>query len=239
MNWEIVSNHLPQLFDGTLLTLQLTFISLSIGLLAAFPLAMMRLSNKTWLRAPAYLYILYFRGTPLLVQLFLTYFGSGQFRVELESLGLWGLFREAYFCALLTLTLNTAAYTAEILRGAIQAVPRGEIEAAKACGMSDLLRFRRIVMPKALRIALPAYGNEVVFLMQATSLVSTITLLDLTGVARRLIAKTFAVYEVYIAAALIYLCLTYTLVFVFRKLEAHFSRHLQARPISKPKTTPL
>ena len=161
----------------------------------------MRLSKNFLVRAPVYGFIFYFRGTPLLVQLFLVYYGSGQFRPELEALGLWTFFREAYFCAVFTLTLNTAAYTAEILRGAIQAVPYGEIEAARAMGMSRSLLYRRIILPKAFRIALPAYSNEVVFLFQATSLVSIITLLDLTGVARVLVARTFAVYELYIAAA--------------------------------------
>ena len=125
----------------------------------------MRLSPNPLLWMPVYGYILYFRGTPLLVQLFLVYYGSGQFRPFLDSIGLWVLFREAYFCAVLTLTLNTAAYTAEILRGAIQGVPRGDIEAARAVGYSGILLYRRIVLPKAFRIALPAYTNEVVFLL--------------------------------------------------------------------------
>lgn len=227
MDWNIVLENLPSFADGFIITLKLAVISLLVGLLLAVPLAMMRVSKHALLWVPAYGYIFYFRGTPLLVQLFLIYYGSGQFRLELDSLGLWGWFRDAYFCALLTLTLNTCAYTAEIFRGAILAVPRGEIEAAIACGMSKLLRFRRIIFPKAFRLALPAYGNEVVFLLQATSLVSTITLLDITGVARRLVAKTFAVYEVYIAAAIMYLIMTYLLVFLFKKLEARMSTHLQ------------
>ena len=181
MDLAIVWESLPRLLDGAALTLEITVISVLIGLALAVPLAIMRLSANPFVWMPVYGYILYFRGTPLLVQLFLIYYGSGQFRPFLDSIGLWVLFREAYFCAVLTLTLNTAAYTAEILRGAIQGVPRGDIEAARALGYSGTLLYRRIVLPKAFRIALPAYTNEVVFLLQATSLVSIITLLDLTG----------------------------------------------------------
>lgn len=219
MDIDVIIDNFPRLMEGTWVTVQITVISLVLGFVIAVPAAAMRLARNPLARLPVQGFMFYFRGTPLLVQLFLIYYGSGQLRVPLESLGLWMWFREAWFCAVLTLTLNTAAYTAEILRGAIQGVPRGEIEAGRAVGMSGVLLFRRITMPKAFRIALPAYGNEVVFLLQATSLVSTITLLDLTGVARRVIAQTFAVYEVFIAAAIIYLVMVYALVFLFRWME--------------------
>ena len=204
MDLAIIWESLPRLLDGAVLTLEITVISLVVGLALAVPLAIMRLSPNPVLWMPVYGYILYFRGTPLLVQLFLVYYGSGQFRPFLDQIGLWVLFREAYFCAVLTLTLNTAAYTAEILRGAIQGVPRGDIEAARALGMSGTRLYRRIVLPKAFRIALPAYTNEVVFLLQATSLISIITLLDLTGVARIIVARSFEPYKLYITAGLIY-----------------------------------
>jgi octopine/nopaline transport system permease protein/arginine/ornithine transport system permease protein len=219
MDLGVVIDNFPRLMSGTWVTVQITVLSLVLGFVIAVPSAAMRLSDNPVLRLPVQGFMFYFRGTPLLVQLFLIYYGSGQLREPLESVGLWMWFREAWFCGVLTLTLNTAAYTAEILRGAIQGVPRGEIEAARAVGMSGVLLFRRIIMPKAFRIALPAYGNEVVFLLQATSLVSTITLLDLTGVARRVIAQTFAVYEVFITAAVIYLVMVYALVFLFRWME--------------------
>jgi len=226
MELNVVWDNLPKLLQGAQLTLEITLLSLLIGLLIAVPVALLRLSKHPLLWVPASGYILYFRGTPLLVQLFLIYYGSGQFRVELTDLGLWGLFREAYFCAVLALTLNTGAYTAEILRGAIQAVPVGDIEAARACGMSRALMYRRIILPKALRLAWPMYGNEVVFLMQATSLVSVITLLDLTGVAGRIISKTFAVYEIYLTTALLYLAITYVIVFLLKRVERRLNRHL-------------
>lgn len=219
MDLAVIIDNFPRLMSGTWITVQITLISLVLGFVIAVPAAAARLSGNPLMRLPVQGFMFYFRGTPLLVQLFLIYYGSGQLRLPLESIGLWMWFREAWFCAVLTLTLNTAAYTAEILRGGIQGVPRGEIEAGRAVGMSGVLLFRRIIMPKAFRIALPAYGNEVVFLLQATSLVSTITLLDLTGVARRVIAETFAVYEVFIAAAVIYLVMVYALVFLFRWME--------------------
>ena len=229
MDFEIIWSSLPKLLDGALLTVEITLLSLVIGFVIAVPVALLRLSHQPLLSAPAYGYILYFRGTPLLVQLFLIYYGSGQFSAFLETIGLWGFFREAYFCALLTLTLNTGAYTAEIFRGAIQAVPRGEIEAARALGMSRLLEFRRIVFPSAFRIALPAYTNEVVFLLQATSLVSIITLLDLTGVARIIVARSFEPYKLYIVAGLIYSVISYAFILIGQRLERRLNRHLRDR----------
>ncbi|MCH7941876.1 MAG: ABC transporter permease subunit, partial [Proteobacteria bacterium] len=193
------------------------------------PLALLYIAKNRLLSMPVRAYVFYFRGTPLLVQIFLIYYGSGQFRDAFEAAGLWVFFREPYFCAVLSLTLNTAAYTAYILRGAIQNVPFGEVEAARACGMSRGLLYRRIVLPLAFRMALPAYTNEVVFLFQATSLVSIITLLDLTGVARIIVARSFAVYEIYITAAVLYLIVTYAMLWAFRKLEHRWSGHLRDR----------
>ncbi len=232
MDLAIVWESMPRLLEGAALTVEITVISVAIGLALAIPLAIMRLSPNPLLWMPVYGYILYFRGTPLLVQLFLVYYGSGQFRVFLDGIGLWVLFREAYFCAVLTLTLNTAAYTAEILRGAIQGVPRGDIEAARALGYSGTLLYRRIVLPKAFRLALPAYTNEVVFLLQATSLVSIITLLDLTGVARIIVARSFEPYKLYITAGLMYLAMTYFFLFLSRRLEHWLSAHMRERPAS-------
>jgi len=229
MDFDIIVTSLPKLVDGLGVTVQLTGLALIIGICIAVPLALLRVSKNPLLWMPVYLYAFYFRGTPLLVQLFLVYYGAGQFREALQDVGLWTLFREAWFCALLTLTLNTAAYTVEILRGAIQAVPAGEIEAARACGMSRGLLYRRIILPKAARIALPAYGNEVIFLFQATSIVSIITIMDLTGVARVIVARTFDVYEIYITAGLMYLAVTYGIVGVFKLVERRIYRHMRPR----------
>jgi len=229
MDLKVVVDSLPQLLQGLWLTIEITALALILGFVLAVPLALLRVSPRPAFWSPVYAYIFFFRGTPLLVQIFLIYYGAGQFRPWLAEIGLWTLFREPYFCALLTLTLNTAAYTAEIFRGAIQAVPHGEVEAARACGMSGWLMYRRIVLPKALRLALPAYSNEVVFLFQATSLVSIITLMDLTGIARVIVARSFAVYEIYIAAGLMYLAITYAILGAFRRVEHRLSRHLRER----------
>lgn len=224
--FDIIWDSLPKLLTGSITTIQLTFISVSIGLCIAVPLALMRVHKNPVLRWPVYGFIFYFRGTPLLVQIFLIYYGSGQFQALFDQIGLWQLFREAWFCAILSLTLNTAAYTAEILRGAIQSVPFGEIEAARACGMSGSLLYRRIILPKAFRIAWPAYTNEVVFLLQATSLVSIITIMDITGAARVIASRSFAFYELYLTAALLYLVLVYGVLYVFRRIEYRITGYL-------------
>jgi len=225
---DIVIESLPRLMSGTWVTIQITALSVIIGLCLAVPVALMRVAKSRMLSVPSYVFCFYFRGTPLLVQIFLIYYGSGQFVDLLQTLGLWQFFRQAYFCAVLTLTLNTAAYTAEILRGAIEAVPWGEVEAARACGMNTRVMYRRIILPKAFRLAWPAYTNEVVFLMQDTSMVSIITVMDLTGVTRVISARSFAFYEMFIAAALIYLALVYGVLFVFRRIEHRISSHMQA-----------
>jgi len=225
-----VPKNFCKLMAGAWLTLQLTVFSVCVGLVLAVPVALLRLSRNPLLNWPALAYTFYFRGTPLLVQLFLVYYGAGQFFRELREIGLWnGFFRDAYFCALLTLTLNTAAYTAEIVRGAILGVPKGEIEAGRAFGMSKILLYRRIVLPKAARIALPAYSNEVVFLFQATSLVSLVTLLDLTGMARDIIADTFRTFETWIVVGLIYLALSGLIFYAFKRVERRLMRHLGGR----------
>lgn len=230
MGLNIIWESMPRFLDGTLITIQITALSVIIGLCLAVPLALMRVAKNPFVRGPVYAFIFYFRGTPLLVQIFLIYYGSGQFQDGLSQIGLWPFFREAYFCAIMSLTLNTAAYTAEILRGAIQGVPWGEIEAARACGMSGALLYRRIILPKAFRLAWPAYTNEVVFLLQASSLVSIITLMDITGVARVLAARTFAFYELFLTAAVIYLVLVYGVIWVFHKIEHRISAHLRPAP---------
>jgi octopine/nopaline transport system permease protein/arginine/ornithine transport system permease protein len=226
---EIIWDSLPRMMSGALLTMELTILSVVFGLCLAVPLAMLYLAKNPVLSLPVRTYVFYFRGTPLLVQIFLIYYGSGQFRDALEAVGLWTFFREPYFCAVLSLTLNTAAYTAYILRGAITNVPFGEVEAARACGMSGILLYRRIILPNAFRLALPSYTNEVVFLFQATSLVSIITLLDLTGISRIIVARSFAVYEIYITAGVLYLIGTYSMLWAFRKLEHWWSGHLRVR----------
>lgn len=228
LEWGVMLESLPRLLQGTLLTLELVALALVAGGLLSVPLAMLRVSSNPVLRALPLAYTFFFRGTPLLVQLFLFYYGLAQFEVVRESI-FWPIVREAYWSALIVFTLNTGAYTTEILRGAIQAVPRGEVEAAQALGMPRATLYRRIVLPRAYRIALPAYGNEIILMLKASALASTITLLDLTGMARTVIAKTYLPVEIFLVAGAIYLALTFLLVNGFRLLERRVLRFQQPR----------
>lgn len=218
MNWELMWDSVPKLLAAVPLTLQLVLLSLAAGAVIAGLTAAARLSDNMFLRAGAWGYVFVFRGTPLLVQIFLIYYGLGQFEAVRSSF-LWPFLREAYWCAVLALALNTGAYASEIIRGAVSAVPHGQLEAARACGMSGWGAFRRIVAPQALRHALPAYGNEVVLMVKASSLASTVTLLEITGAARRLISQTYAVFEIFIVAGAIYLALNMLASLLVRLLE--------------------
>ena len=218
MNFEVIVDNLPRLLEGALLTVELVVLALLLGMVFALPAALMRVSENWWLRAPAYGYIFFFRGTPLLVQIFLIYYGLGQFEAIRES-ALWPVLREPYWCAIIAFALNTGAYTAEILRGAIEAVPTGQIEAARAFGMSKTLCYRRVILPQAWRIAMPAYGNEVILMLKSSALASTITLLDLTGMARTIIARTYMPVEIFLAAGALYLLLTFIFTRAYRLLE--------------------
>ena len=208
MNFELMIETFPKLLSGLNLTIQLVTISLFLGFCLAVGLALLRLSNNTFLSFFAKTYVFYFRGTPLLVQIFLIYYGIAQFEIIRETF-VWSFFKEAYWCGILALTLNTCAYSSEIIRGGIQSVPFGQIESAKSVGMSRFLLYRRIILPIAFRQALPAYGNEIILMVKATSLVSTITLMEVTGIARLIIAKTFSPVEVFIVAGLIYLTINF------------------------------
>ncbi len=224
MNVSLTFDVLPLLISGLVLTLQLTGISIVVGFAIAVPLALMRVSNSTTLSHLVSLYTFVFRGTPLLVQLFLIYYGASQI-VWIRSSIAWSIMRDPYWCALIAFSLNNAAYVTEILRGGMLAVPPGEIEAAKALGMSYALRTRRILLPAAMRLCLPAYSNEIVLMLKASSLASTITLMELTGTARKIVAQTFSPYEVFVAAALIYLGVTTVVAFALARLESHLNRH--------------
>lgn len=210
MDIAFALNALPQLLTGAVLTLQLTGLSLLLGLILAVGVAFGRLSRFKPLSALVGAYVFAFRSTPLLVQIFLIYYGLGQFPAVRESI-LWPLLREPTWCAVLALTLNSAAYTGEIIRGGIQSVPFGQIEAARALGMSGFLLTRRVVLPLAFRQALPAYGNEMIQVVQATSLASTITLMELTGVARAIASRTFQPVEVFVIAGAVYLALNFVI----------------------------
>ena len=233
IEWAVITENLPEYAAGLWLTLQLTVISLAAGLLLAIPLAVLRTSGAAFVSRGVWAYTYFFRGTPMLVQLLLVYYGLGQFEwVQArwaEGNSLWLVFRDPYGCALVTFALNTCAYTTEILAGALRATPHGEIEAAQACGMSRLTTIRRILVPGALRRALPAYSNEAIFMLHGTAIASTITLVDLTGAARNAYSQHFAPFEAFIFAGLIYMCVTFVLVGLFRLAERRWLGHLQAR----------
>lgn len=216
-------------WTGLVNTVQLVFVSLLIGVVIAVPLAVLRMSRQWWISGPIWLYTYVFRGTPLLIQLYIAYFGFAFVPGVQHS-----IFRffvdDAVYPALLAFTLNTCAYTTEIFYGAIRATPRGEIEAARAYGMSTLTTYRRIVLPSAFRRALPAYGNEVIFMLHASSIASAVTITDLTGAAYYVYARFYSPFPAFIFVALVYMALSFSIQGVFRKLEHHLLRHL--RPLS-------
>ena len=226
MNFELMIETFPKLLSGLNLTIQLVTISLFLGFCLAIGLALLRLSNNTFLSFFAKTYVFYFRGTPLLVQIFLIYYGIAQFEIIRETF-VWSFFKEAYWCGILALTLNTCAYSSEIIRGGIQSVPFGQIESAKSVGMSRFLLYRRIILPIAFRQALPAYGNEIILMVKATSLVSTITLMEVTGIARLIIAKTFSPVEIFIVAGLIYLTINFIVTRLVNFCEIKLTPYLQ------------
>lgn len=226
MDFSVVIEYFPRLMQGALTTLELVLISGIIGSVLALPIGLARHSHRLWLRAIPYCYIFFFRGTPLLVQIFLVYYGLAQFEA-VKSSALWPYLREPYWCAIIAFSLNTAAYTAEILRGALGAVPKGEIEAAKTIGMRQVQLYRRIMLPRAFGMIMPAYGNEVILMLKGSALASTITLLDLTGMARTVIARTYTPIEIFLAAGGIYLVISMVIIMLFRQLERRQNRHLQ------------
>ncbi|MDJ0955966.1 MAG: ABC transporter permease [Arenicellales bacterium] len=228
MDYEAIINNLPLYFEGLWVTIQLVTMALAIGLCLSVPIALLASSKNILVKALPQAFIYFFRGTPLLVQMFLIYYGFGQFEALRESF-LWPIFREAYWCALIAFSLNTAGYTAEILRGAIAQTPFGEIEAAKACGMSSATIYRRIVLPSAFRRALPAYGNEVIFMLHGSALAGVITIVDLFGAARIVNSRYFVPFESFITAGLFYLVLTFTLVWLFKRLEHRWHAYLRPR----------
>ena len=228
MDFQVIIDNLPLYFQGLWTTVQLVLISLVVGLCLAIPIALLAASKNRWVNIVPKAYIYFFRGTPLLVQMFMIYHGMGQFEAVRESF-LWLIFKEAYACALLAFALNTAGYTAEILRGTIMQTAFGEIEAAKACGMSNAMIYRRIILPSTFRRALPAYGNEVIFMLHGSALAGVITIVDLFGAAKIVNARNFVPFESFITAGLFYLGLTFLIVWGVKKAEHHWHAYLRPR----------
>lgn len=233
MDFAFLADSFLRIVPGIPMTLSLTALSVSAGLVCACLLAAMRLSGSAPLDWTARLYVFVFRGTPLAIQMFLVYFGLAQFESVRGSV-LWPYLREPYWCAVTALMLNTAAYGSEIVRGGLLSVPCGQVEAARACGMSGWLLFRRIVAPIALRQALPAYGNEVILMVKATSLASMVTLVEVTGLAARIISTTYRVFEAFAVAAAIYLAINVAIARAVAALEWWLSPHLRGAPPPAP-----
>ncbi|MGD1878100.1 MAG: ABC transporter permease [Kiloniellaceae bacterium] len=215
--------------DGLELTVKLVFTSLAIGLAMAVPLAILRTSRNPLVNGPVWAFTYFFRGTPLLVQMFLLYYGLGQMQFMIGLSQQFDFLKDAYWYALLAFTLNTAAYTTEIIRGAIEGTDYGEVEAARACGMSRLMIYRRVILPSAFRRALPAYSNEVIFMLHGSALASVITIIDLTGAARIIASRHYNPFEAFIAVGVVYFCITFTLIGGFKLLERHWYAHLRPR----------
>lgn len=238
MDVQVIIDNLPLYLRGLWVTVQLVALALACGLVLAVPMALAASSRSIFIAFLPKAYIYFFRGTPLLVQVYIIYYGMAQFESVRESF-IWVIFQKAYWCALIAFTLNTAAYTAEILRGAIEQTSFGEIEAAKACGMSNATMYRRIILPGAFRRALPAYGNEVIFMLHGSVIAGVITIVDLFGAARIVNSRHFVPFESFIAAGFFYLCVTFMIVWLFKIWENRWYAHLHPRESSGEKRSAL
>ena len=222
MDFELMINSFPKLLNATVVTLKLLSLSLFFGLFIGLFFAVMRMSKNLIINKFAYGYSYVFRGTPLLVQIFIIYFGFGQIEFIRSSI-LWVILKEPYWCAIIAFALNTGAYTSEILRSAFQTIKKGYIEAGKSLGISSKIIFYKIQIPIAIRQSLPAYGNEIILMLKGTSLASTVTLMDLTGVAKYIISTTFKPIEVFIVAGSIYLLMTFIVHNFIKFLERKYN----------------
>ncbi len=222
MDFELMINSFPKLLNAAVVTLKLLSVSLIVGLFIGLLFAILRLNKNIFINKFAYGYSYVFRGTPLLVQIFIIYFGLGQIE-SLRSSFLWVILKEPYWCAIIAFALNTGAYTSEILRSAFQTIKPGIIEAGKSLGISNKIIFYKVQIPIGIRQSLPAYGNEIILMLKGTSLASTVTLMDLTGVAKYIISTTFKPIEVFIVAGGIYLFMTFIIHNVIKFLEKKYS----------------
>jgi arginine/ornithine transport system permease protein len=228
MRVDLILQNWPMFAAGVWMTVQLTALALLIGFVIALPCGIARARNVRWASPAIDAYVYLFRGTPLLVQVYLIYYGLSQFDFIRDSWA-WSILRSAWWCALIAFALNSGAYATEIIRGAIATTNKGEIEAAEALGLSKLQVYGLVLIPSALRRALPQYSNEVVFMLHGSSLASVITIQDILGAGRTLNAKFYVAYEGFVTAALLYMAITFAIVFVFRLLERRFLRHLAPR----------
>ncbi len=227
-NTELLATYGWRIVLGMKITALVVITSCSLGFVLAFAIAAARMTRNLIISNIAFSYISFFRGTPLLCQLYLVYYGGGEFRPFFQDLGIWWFFRDAYYCCILAFTLNTAAYQAEILRGAIASVPRGQVEAARALGLSRWRIARHGVFPQAMLVALRPLGNELIGIVKASALAAIVTLLDLMGQTRFIFARTFD-FSIYLYCALIYLAITEAIRRAVNAMEFALSRHVRAR----------
>jgi polar amino acid transport system permease protein len=226
--WNLAwfQKYIPTYISGLKVTLSLVVVSTILGAILSVPIAYARMSRNTILSSLAYGYVYFFRGTPLLAQTFLIYYGVGSFRPQLEAVGLWSFFREAWYCAILAVTLNTAAYQVEILRGAIQSVSRGQWEGAASLGLHKMQTLRKVILPQALIVALRPYGNEIILMIKGSAVVALITVSDLMGATRLAYSRSFD-FQAYIWAAIIYLALVEALRHATEWIERRITIHLK------------
>jgi polar amino acid transport system permease protein len=224
-NIELIKKYGPTYLSGLKTTIGLVGSSIILGSLISIPVALGRMSKNRIASSIAYAYVYFFRGTPLIAQVFLIYYGLGSFKTQLEAVGLWVFFRDAWYCALLAFALNTAAYQAEILRGAIRSVPLGQWEGAASLGVSKFVTFWKVILPQALIVALRPYGNEVILMIKGSAIVALITVYDLMGYTRLAYSRTFD-FQAYLWAAIIYLILVEILRHIWDWLERRITRHL-------------
>ncbi|MBS0318708.1 MAG: ABC transporter permease subunit [Proteobacteria bacterium] len=229
VNLDLLQSWGYRLLDGTKVTAEVVLISCGIGFLLSYPIARARMARNRVVSTLSLCYATFFRGTPLLCQLYLVYYGAGEIRPFLSSLGLWWFFRDSFYCCIFAFTLNTAAYQGEIVRGALQSVPKGQTEAARALGLSRFQIARHVVWPQAMLVALPPFGNELIGMIKASALAAIVTLLDLMGQTRFVFARTFD-FSIYLYAALIYLAMTQAISALWRVMERGLSRHLVRVP---------
>ena len=222
MDIDLIITSFPKLIIASFTTIKLLSVSLLIGLFFGLFFALLRINNNIIFGKIAYGYSYVFRGTPLLVQIFIIYYGFGQVELIRESI-FWSVLKEPYWCAVIAFALNTGAYTSEILRSAFQTIKPGLIEAGKSLGVNSKIIFYKIQIPIAIRQSLPAYGNEIILMLKGTSLASTVTLMDLTGVAKYIISTTFKPIEVFIIAGSIYLFFTFIIHNIIKVLEKKYS----------------
>jgi arginine/ornithine transport system permease protein len=228
-DWSTIVESLPLYVSGLKVSLILMAISVSAAFVLAIPLSIARISRNRFLSGPVWFYTYVIRGTPLLVQLYMIYFGLAQFEWLRESAA-WVLFKNAWFCAWFAFVLNSTAYTTEIFAGALRQTPAGELEAARSLGLSNFDIYRRILLPGALRRALPQYGNEVVMVLHATSIASAVTIVELTRTARDVYYNTLSPADAFGTVAVFYFVITFMLVGLFKLAEHRFLAHLRPKP---------